>query len=144
MRSRKPSLPLATRARELCPYRYVSKMFRTDNFLSQNVFIVFLETTFLRVSCYPVHSKPNISVFQSLHLPLYTQFWTRGFPLVMRSRKAGLALATRAWKRELCTYRYVLRMTRTEKMETTVLHISCYTVHCEPKIFFGFSESTPS
>ena len=55
------------------------------------------------------------SVFRSLHLPLDTQFWTRGFPLVMRSRKADLPLATRARKRELCLYRYVSRMTRTEK-----------------------------
>ena len=53
------------------------------------------------------------SVFRSLHLPLDTQIWTRGFPLVMRSRKADLPLATRARKRELCLYRYVSRMTRT-------------------------------
>ena len=80
--------------------------------------IVFLETTFLPVLCYPVHCEPKIffSVFRSMHLPLDTQFWTRGFPLVMRSRKADLPLATRARKRELCLYRYVLRMTRTEKI----------------------------
>ena len=29
------------------------------------------------------------SVFRSPHLPLDTPFWTRGFPLVMQSRKAG-------------------------------------------------------
>ena len=56
----------------------------------------------------------RISDFRSLHLPLDTQFWTRGFPLVMRSRKADLPLATRARKQELCLYRYVSRMTRTE------------------------------
>ena len=32
---------------------------------------------------------------------LDTQFWTRGFLLVMRSRKAGFPFATRARKREL-------------------------------------------
>ena len=41
------------------------------------------------------------SVFRSPHLPLDTQFWTRGFPPVMRSRKAGIPFATRARKREL-------------------------------------------
>ena len=68
-------------------------------------FIVFLETTFLHVSCYPalfIVSRRYISVFRSLHLPLDAQFWTRGFPLVMQSRKAGLPLATRSRKRELC------------------------------------------
>ena len=53
------------------------------------------------------------SVFRSPHLPLDTPFWTRGFPLVMRSRKAGL-FATRARKREPCLQRYLSRMTRTE------------------------------
>ena len=63
----------------------------------------FLKTTFLHVLCYPVIvSRKYIYVFRSLHLPLDTQFWTRGFPLVIRSRKSGLTLATRAWKRELC------------------------------------------
>ena len=98
MRSRKAGLPLATRVRkrDLCPYRYVSRMTRTESFISQKFFIVFLETTFLHVSCYPVLfivSRKYISVFRSLELlPFDTQFWTRGFPLVMRSRKAGLPL----------------------------------------------------
>ena len=54
------------------------------------------------------------SVFRSPHLPLDTPFWTRGFPLVMRSRKAGFPFATRARKWEPCLQRYVSRMTRTE------------------------------
>ena len=36
------------------------------------------------------------------HLPIDTPFWTRGFSLVMRSRKAGFPFATRARKREPC------------------------------------------
>ena len=60
-------------------------------------------------------SRNFFSVFRSLHLPLDTQIWTRGFPLVMRSRNADLPLATRARKRELRLYRYVSRMTLTEK-----------------------------
>ena len=58
------------------------------------------------------------SVFRSTHLPLDTPFWTRGFPLVMRSRKAGFPFATRARKREPCLQRYVSRMTRTENFLT--------------------------
>ena len=79
------------------------------------------------------------SVFRSPHLPLDTPFWTRGFPLVMRSRKAGFPFATRARKREPCLQRYVSRMTRTENflsqfffkvfLETTFLHVLWYAVH---------------
>ena len=43
-----------------------------------------------------------------------TRFWIRGLPFVMRSRKAGLPLATRARERELCLQSYVSRITRTE------------------------------
>ena len=59
-------------------------------------------------------SENIISVFRSPHLPLDTPFWTRGFPLVMRSRKAGFPFATHAWKREPCLQRYVSIMTRTK------------------------------
>ena len=76
----------------------------SDRKLSKSkLFYSFLETTFLHVSCYPVHCEPIFfSVFRSRHLSLDTQFWTRGFPLVMQSRKAGLPFATRAWKRVFC------------------------------------------
>ena len=53
-------------------------------------------------------------VFRSPHLPLDTPFWTRSFPLIMRSRNAGFPFATRARKREPCLQRYVSRMNRTE------------------------------
>ena len=39
--------------------------------------------------------------FRGPHLPLDTPFWTRCFPLVMQSRKAGFPFAARAWKREV-------------------------------------------
>ena len=35
--------------------RYVSRMSRTENILSQKIFEVFLKTIFIYVSCYPVH-----------------------------------------------------------------------------------------
>ena len=75
-------------------------MTRTKNFLRQNFFKVFLETTFLQCSCYSDHYEPKI-FFRSPDLPFDMRFWTRGFLLVMRSRKAGLPFATRARKREL-------------------------------------------
>ena len=37
-------------------------------------------------------SRKYLSVFRSPHLPLDTSFWTRCFPLVMQSRKAGFPL----------------------------------------------------
>ena len=63
----------------------------------------FLETTFLHVSCYPVivNRKYIYGFSKSAPTPRYTILDTR-LPLEMRSRKAGLPLATRARKRELC------------------------------------------
>ena len=60
-------------------------------------------------------SRKYFSVFRGPHLPLDTPFWTRCFPLVMQSRKAGFPFAARARMREPCLQRYVSRMTRTEK-----------------------------
>ena len=59
-------------------------------------------------------SRKYFSVFRGPHLPLDTPFWTRCFPLVMQSRKAGFPFAARARKWEPCLQRYVSRMTRTE------------------------------
>ena len=59
-------------------------------------------------------SRKYFSVFRGPHLALDTPFWTRCFPLVMQSRKAGFPFAARARKREPCLQRYVSRMTRTE------------------------------
>ena len=62
-------------------------------------------------------SRKYFSVFRGPHLPLDTPFWTRCFPLVMQSRKAGFPFAARARKREPCFQRYVSRMTRTENFK---------------------------
>ena len=61
-----------------------------------------------------IMSRKYFSVFRGPHLPLDTPFWTRCFPLVMQSRKAGFPFAARARMREPCLQRYVSRMTRTE------------------------------
>ena len=96
-------------------------------------------------------SRKYFSVFRSLYLPLDTQFWTRGFPLVMRSWKTDLPLATRARERELCLYRYVSRMTLTEKNVSqffcslfwkplfSTFHATLFIV--SRKRIFGFSKS---
>ena len=57
MQSRKAGFPFAARARkrEPCLQRYISRMTRTENFLSQFFFKIFLETTFIHVLWYAVH-----------------------------------------------------------------------------------------
>ena len=104
MQSRKAGFPFAARARKPCLQRYVSRMTRTENFRSQFFFKVFLETTFFDVLWFIISRKYFFRFFEvcTPHLPLDTPFWTRGFSLVMRSRKAGFPFATRAWKQEPC------------------------------------------
>ena len=94
---RKAGFPFATRARkrEPCPQRYVSRMIRTEFFFWKPLFSTFHGTLF-------IISRIYFSVFRRPHLPLDTPFWTRCFPLVMQSRKAGFPFATRARKREHC------------------------------------------
>ena len=57
MQFRKAGFPFAAPAwkREPCFQRYVSRMTRTENFLSQFFFKNFLETTFIHVLWYAVH-----------------------------------------------------------------------------------------
>ena len=68
-------------------------------FSKSKFFHIILENTFLHVHC---ELKIFFRCFEvcTYVLPLDTQFWTRGLPLVMRSQKAGLPLATRARKWE--------------------------------------------
>ena len=65
-----------------------------------------LETTFIHDLWYAVHYKPKFFFrfceVRTPHLPIDTPFCTRGFSLVLRSRKAGFPFATRARKREPC------------------------------------------
>ena len=79
---RKAGFPFATRARkrEPCPQRYVSRMIRTENFLSQIFFKVFLETTFVHVSWYPVHYQPKI---------FFWFFEVRTYPSIHLGRQAS-------------------------------------------------------
>ena len=59
--------------------------------------------------------------------------WTRGLPLVMQSRKADIPLATRARKRQLCLYRFVSRMTRTENFISQIFLSFFYGNHFSPR-----------
>ena len=68
----------------------------SDRIFYQSIFVhSFLETNFLHIML-PCEPKICFRFFLNLHLLFDTQFWTRGSPLVMQSRKAGLPLATRA------------------------------------------------
>ena len=126
MQSRKAGFPFATRARkrEPCLQRYVSRMTWTENFLSQffskffwkQLFSTFYGTLFIISRKYFFGFSK--SALRTPHLPLDTPFWTRGFSLVMRSRKAGFPFATRARKREPCPQRYVSRMIRKPLLST--------------------------
>ena len=151
---RKAGFPFATRARkrEPCPQRYASRMVRTEHFLSQIFFKVFLETTFVHGSWYLVHNQPKIffGFSKSALTPRYTILDSM-FPLVMQSRKAGFPFATRARKREPCLQRYVSRMTRTENVKSQLfskffwkpLFSTFYGTLfiISRKYFFGFSKS---
>ena len=82
--------------------------------------------------------------------PSIHDFGLKG-PLVMRSRKAGLPFATRAWKRELSIQEVRIENDSDRKfskskffkvfLKTTFLYDSCYPDHYEPKIFFSVLRS---
>ena len=87
--------------------------------------------------------------FRNSRLPFDIRFWTRGFPLKMRSQKAGLPFATQARKRELSIQEVRIENDSDRKfskskffkvfLKTTFLHDLCYPDHFEPKIFFRSS-----
>ena len=86
--------------------------------------------------------------FRSPDLPFDLRFWTRGFLLVMRSRKAGLPCATRARKRELSIQEGRIENDSDQKfsktkvfLKTTFFHDLCHPDQYESKIFFRFSKS---
>ena len=136
---RKAGFPFATRARkqEPCPQRYVSRMIRTDNFLSQIFFKLFLQTTFVHVSWYPVHYQPKIffGFSKSALTPRYTILDSM-FPPCDAISEGRLPLCNTSSE---AGARYVSRMTRTENfrsqffykvfLETTFLHVLWYPVH---------------
>ena len=84
MQSRKADLPLATRARkrERC-LRGTYRDWFGSKILSQFFFVVFSGNHFFPRFMLPcsLWAENVFLVFRSLHVPLDTQFWTRGFPL---------------------------------------------------------------
>ena len=101
MRSRKAGLPFAIRARkrELRLQRYVSRMTRTENHLSQNFSKFFWKLLlFMFHATLIIMSRKYFFRFSKVtHTLRYTILDSRA-PLVMRSRKAGLPFAIRARK----------------------------------------------
>ena len=63
----------------------------------------------------------------------------QGFPLVMRSRKVDFPLATRARKRQLCLYRYVSRMNRTENFISQIFRSFFSGKHFSPRFMLPSS-----
>ena len=121
--------------------------FRFENFLSQNILKVFLETTLVHVSCYPDHYEPKIFFrFSKLATTLRYTILDSRFPLKMRSQKAGLLFTTRARKQELSIQEVRIENDLDRKfskskfvkvfLKTTFLHDSCYPVHYKPNFFF--------
>ena len=111
------------------------------SFLSQNIFIVFLETTFLHVSCYLVHCEWKIyfGFSKSATTPRYTILDTRlplcyaisegRPPLSNTSSEMGVLLLEVRIENDLD--RKLSRSTFFHSfLETTFLHVSCYPVHC--------------
>ena len=99
--SRKADLPFAIRARkrELRLQRYVSRMTRTENLLSQNFSKFFWKLLlFMFHATLIIMSRKYFFRFSKVTRTLrYTILDSRA-PLVMRSRKAGLPFAIRARK----------------------------------------------
>ena len=84
------------------------------------------------VDCLGLADENILSVVRSLHLSLDTQFWTQGLPLVMQSRKARTSALRGKYQERLRPNIFKVFL------ETTLLHVSCYLVDCEQKIFFWF------
>ena len=160
MRSRKAGLPLATRARkrELCPKRYVSRMTRTEYFLSQNSFIFFgnhfSPRFMLPCLLLVIFSRKYIYRFSKYApTPRYTILDSRlppcnaileGRPLLSNtSSEAGaLPLEVRIendWDQIFFKSKFAHSF-----LETTFLHVSCYPVIVNRKYINGFSKSAPT
>ena len=110
--------------------------------------------TFLHVSCYPVYCEPKIFC-RFFEVCTYSSIAIHNFgfeaspcnaisegrpPLSDRSSEAGaLPLQVRIendWDRQFSKSN-IFRIF----LETSFLHVSCYPIHCEPKIFFRLSKS---
>ena len=139
---RNAGFPFATRARkrEPCPQRYVSRMFRTENFLSQIFFKVFLETTFVHVSWNPVHYQPKIffGFSKSALTPRYTILDSM-FPLFNAISEDRLPLGNTSSEARALLSEVRIENDSDRKfsksiffkvfLETTFLHVLWYPVH---------------
>ena len=149
MRSRKAGLPCATRARkrELSIQEGRIENDSAKNFLRQNFFSKPLFSTIYVTLI--IMSRRYLFDFRSPDLPFDIRFRTRGFLLVMRSRKAGLPCNTSSEAGALDTggtYREWLgqKFSKTKFfLKTTFFHDVCHPDHYEPKIFFRFFKSGP-
>ena len=80
-----------------------------------NKMLNFLNFCYISSNRYCAYCVPCVTVTVSTYpWPSMYNFGLEVSPSVMRSRKAGLAFATGARKRDLCLQSYVSRITRTE------------------------------
>ena len=114
-----------------------------------------METTFLHVLCYPVivsrkyiygFSKPAPTTrYKILYSRLFpcNAIWEGRPPLSNTSSEAGALPLERRIEND-SDQKIRSHKIFKDFLETTFLHVSCYPVYFEPKIFFRFSESAPS
>ena len=76
-------LPCSLLAENIFSVFFLEIYFRIENFVSQNILKVFLETTLVHVSCYPDHHyEPKIlfSIFEVCNYPSIYDFGLEVFP----------------------------------------------------------------
>ena len=92
-----------------------------------------------------IMSRKYFFGFWSLHLPFSIRFWTKEFPFVMRSddlgRQASLSqyeLVSGSSAFEVCIKNDSDRKIFKDFLKSTLVHVSCYPDHYQPKILFQF------
>ena len=118
-------------------------LFRIENFLSQNILKVFLETTLVHVSCYPDHYEPKMffrfSKFATTQYPSIYAFGLEVSPCKCDLRRQASPVQLELESGSSRYRRYVSRMNGSTIffLKTTFLHGSLYPVHYKPKFFFS-------
>ena len=138
MRSRKAGFPFATRARkrELSIQEVRIENDSDQKFSKTKCFQSFSENHFfstIHVTLI-IMSRKYFFDFRSPDLPFVIRFWTPGFLLVMRSRKAGLPFATRARKRELSIHEVRIENDSDQKFSKTKFFQSFSENHFYPRV----------
>ena len=137
-------------------FRFISKYFFRIDFESQHILKVFLETTLVHVSCSPDHYEPKIFFwFSKFATTLRYTILNSRFPpenaisegrppLCNTSSEAGAFDTGGTYRERLGPKIFEVKIFSNKIkvfLETTFVHVSCYSDHYELKIFFRFSKS---